>query len=152
MVIIGDRGNLVVKGYDDRQVYLYSHWGGTNLPGTLSRALVAGESRWNDEAYLARVIFAHMIEGRPVDDTTGYGISARLGDNEHAILVVNAVQQTVEVWAADWSGDPSEDTWQQSYPIQTWIDMYGPETSWGYLLPEDEFERLIDPTKTEVTA
>lgn len=149
---MGDRGNIVVKGYDDRQVFLYSHWGGTNLPGILSRALKTGEARWNDEAYIARIIFAHMIEGCRVDATTGFGISAGLGDNEHAILVVNAVQQTVEVWAASWTGDPASGSWEQSYPIQTWIDMYGPETSWGYLLPEDEFERLIDPAKTEVTA
>lgn len=149
---MGDRGNIVVKGYDDRQVFLYAHWRGTALPGILSRALVVGEGRWGDESYLARIVFAHMIEGAPVHDTTGYGISAALGDNEHNFLVVNTVQRTVEVWAADWNGDPANGSWEQSYPIQTWIDMYGPETYWGYLLPEDEFERLIDPTKAEVAA
>jgi len=142
---MGDRGNIVVKGYDNRQVFLYSHWGGTSLPGTLTRALIAGEGRWNDEAYIARIIFAHMIEGTAVTDTTGFGISAGIGDNEHKFLVVNAVQQTVEVWSADWDGTPEDFGWEQSYPIGEWVRLHSEDSRWGYLHDEDEFERVVTP-------
>jgi len=142
---VGDRGNIVVKGYDNQQIFLYSHWGGTGLPGTLTRALVAGESRWNDEQYLARIIFAHMIEGTAVTDTTGFGIGATMGDNEHRFLVVNAVQQTVEVWSADWDGTPSDFGWDESHPISEWVRTHSADSHWGYGTDEDEIERVVTP-------
>jgi hypothetical protein len=90
---MGDRGNVVVRDpwpddINDREaVFLYSHWGGQALPETLRLALDKAEPRWSDPQYLARIVFETMVEGR-LDTTTGFGISTRLADNEHDLLVL----------------------------------------------------------------
>ena len=87
---MGDRGNIVVDG-----VYLYSHWGGSELPKVLQEAL-AKQWRWTDGAYLCRIIFDCMTRGHH-DTETGFGISLGLCDNEHPILHVSSNSQTVKL-------------------------------------------------------
>jgi len=73
---MGDRRNVIIK--DDPKkvgVALYSHWGGSALPGVLRSALVRGLARWNDAPYLARIIFCEMVRGAEMGET-GFGISA----------------------------------------------------------------------------
>ena len=65
---MGDRGNVKVDG-----VYLYTHDMGTSLPFVVKRAL-RKQWRWDDSAYLARIIFCEMIKGREQDEF-GFGIS-----------------------------------------------------------------------------
>lgn len=90
---MGDRAN--VKVVDGGQcVYLYTHWGGTDLPETLRRALVRGESRWDDAAYLARIIFSEMTRGSE-EELTGYGISPTVPDGGDRILEVDVDDQVV---------------------------------------------------------
>jgi|19_taG_2_1085344.scaffolds.fasta_scaffold20940_3 hypothetical protein len=95
---MGDRANVFVRHWyrkDDPNlgVYLYSHWGGSVLPHVVWSALDRQE-RWNDGSYLTRIIFEEMIDGAS-DKTTGYGISCRIGDNEHSIIVVDCNEQTI---------------------------------------------------------
>lgn len=80
-----------------QQVWLYSHWGGYELPGRLQAGLIAGKSRWNDPSYLNKIIIGHAV---PVDNwsaPTGYGISCSIQDNEHPVLVVDIPAQQVFV-------------------------------------------------------
>jgi len=92
---VGDRANVAVKqGDEDKYVYLYSHWGGHELPLDLQAALKRNQ-RWDDYQYLARIIFQQMI-GEDKGET-GYGISASLCDNERPILVVDCEKQQVRV-------------------------------------------------------
>lgn len=99
---MGDRRNVIVK---DRSggvgVALYTHWGGTELPEVLRKAL-ARRQRWSDGAYLARIIFSEMVR-EDIDGETGYGISAGddicEGDDERDI-VVDVRSGTVKVGAA----------------------------------------------------
>lgn len=106
--MMGDRANIRIKqlfpptpeGEEPQFVYLYTHWGGTELPQTLAKALdsKAGRSRWDDESYLARIIFCHMLaegNGLNTDDVTGFGISCSPPDNEHPYLDVDCLAQTV---------------------------------------------------------
>lgn len=89
---MGDRGNIVVRGpYGD--VWFYTHWYGTDMKYILQRAL-ARNQRWDDAAYLARIIFSELIKN-DVDGETGYGISTHMLDNEHGILVVDVPNQKV---------------------------------------------------------
>jgi hypothetical protein len=99
---MGDRGNIVVLqhgyGYGDGDapdgaIYLYTHWRGSELPSLLATGLDRGRSRWTDEPYLTRIIFDALTGGD--HETTGFGISTRLGDNEHPILVVDTDRQRV---------------------------------------------------------
>jgi hypothetical protein len=93
---MGDRGNVYVMD-GEVGVYLYSHWTGSELPGIVATALAspAGRNRWTDGQYLARIIFDHMTGGERRE--TGFGISARLGDNEHPIIVVDPQHQRVRL-------------------------------------------------------
>jgi hypothetical protein len=111
---MGDRGNICMRYEDGNQVYFYSHWGGSHLPLVLQEALrycgpeadsvrfeydkPSRDNRWSDEAYLARVIFCHMVGGSEYDlmSTTGYGISPSICDNEHPVLVVDCKEKAVE--------------------------------------------------------
>ena len=93
---MGDRGNIKVG-----KVYLYTHWYGSHLVEILKKALVRGRGRWNDESYLTRIIFSEMLiqcsseDYDALSDTTGFGISTYIPDNEHEILEVNCKTQTV---------------------------------------------------------
>ena len=99
---MGDRANVNVKGSDDDTgVFLYTHWGGTELPNTLKRAL-AKKWRWEDDQYLARIIFDEMI-GNNKGGETGFGISSYCGDGKSRILVVNIGKQSVSFGDKSWS-------------------------------------------------
>lgn len=91
---MGDRANAYVHEGDVPGVYLYTHWDGTELPATVVRALRRSEDRWGDGPYLTRVIFSEMIKD-DVSGTTGYGISAALGDGDDRIVDVDVAAQRV---------------------------------------------------------
>lgn len=82
-------------------IYFYTHWGAEGLEDTLAMSLVRAKSRWDDEAYLARVIFTDMTE-HVGDDVTGYGIAPYEIDGEFPTLTVDMKAQTV-------NGTPYED-------------------------------------------
>jgi len=90
---MGDRGSVHIK---DEKVWLYTHYGASELTKTIKKAL-AHKQRWNDAEYLARIIFDEMTRGccRPY---TGYGISGRgpHGD-ELRIVTIDVENQTVKV-------------------------------------------------------
>ncbi len=92
---MGDRANVVVDVDGQAPIYLYTHWSGSELPAILQSALARGV-RWNDEAYLTRVIFCEMIKGSERDET-GFGISTSAPDNSYAYLRVSPDHQTVTV-------------------------------------------------------
>lgn len=95
---MGDRANIVLR-QNDQAIYLYSHWGGYEMPETLRGALDSetGRGRWHDESYLGRIIFSKMTRGQE-DGETGFGISVYPPDNEHAYFVVDSDRGTVAVY------------------------------------------------------
>jgi len=100
---MGDRGNVVVDDGDDGRVYLYCHWNGYDLPGILAEALASpeGRRRASDGSYLTRIIFQHILEKcgglEKGNRETGFGISARLTDNEYPLLVVKPRERSVVI-------------------------------------------------------
>lgn len=94
---MGDRGNIAVRQDKETnaQIWLYTHWGGTHLPQDLQSALTKFQGRWNDDSYLTRNILSEMIPDSQIHEETGFGISTRITDNEHEILVVCVESQTV---------------------------------------------------------
>lgn len=92
---MGDRGNIAVLQSNGDQVWLYSHWGGSELPERLQRGLAAGKGRWGDESYLTKIIFGHAVPADNWQEETGYGISCRMQDNEYPINVVDIPKQRV---------------------------------------------------------
>jgi hypothetical protein len=95
---MGDRGNIVVRQTSDTNtddVWLYTHWGGSEIEETLRLALSSpiGQRRLNDASYITRIIFDKLTGCR--GEETGFGISTTMPDNEHDILVFDVEKQTV---------------------------------------------------------
>ena len=96
---MGDRANCIVtQQYPNNSskpapVYLYTHWGGYELPAMVQKALQR-KQRWNDPPYLARIIFDQMTAGEQ-GKVTGHGISTILCDNEHPLIVVDSAASEV---------------------------------------------------------
>lgn len=90
---MGTRANVRVHDGDHPGVYLYQHWDGDGLVNTVQAAL-ARQERWDDDQYLARIIFCQMVKD-DIDGTTGYGISAWLGDGGDRIVDVDTATMTV---------------------------------------------------------
>ena len=78
---MGDRRNVKVVDNNNTEVYLYTHWGGYNLPLVVQETLARRE-RWDDAPYLARMIFCAMMGGDQ-HGSTGFGISANLQDTNY---------------------------------------------------------------------
>lgn len=53
---MGDRANVYIREDQTHGIYLYTHWGSSELPETVRTALARHE-RWSDTPYLARIIF-----------------------------------------------------------------------------------------------
>lgn len=90
-------------------LYLYTHWGGYELPEVLAAA-IGKRWRWDDGAYLTRIIFCEMVQGHEKEET-GFGISTYAPDNEYPWLVVDVARQVVRIVPYDWraSGPPRFD-------------------------------------------
>jgi hypothetical protein len=98
---MGDRANVRMKyDTDDQPIYLYTHWTGTELPATVQRALKR-KLRWNDGAYLARIIFDEMTRGVQGQET-GFGIAPFVCDNEHPVIEVDVALQRVAFYNYSW--------------------------------------------------
>lgn len=85
---MGDRANVFISG-----VYLYTHWGGAGLPYVVQDALKK-KWRWDDDAYLARIIFCEMVK-KDLEGETGFGISSYMIDNEHPVIELNCENETI---------------------------------------------------------
>jgi hypothetical protein len=89
---MGDRGNIVVRSaFGD--VWMYTHWNGTGMKDVLQTVL-AKHQRWDDAPYLTRMIFCELVKDSE-GNSTGFGISTHMLDNEHGVLVVDVTQQRV---------------------------------------------------------
>jgi len=103
---MGDRANIVVcqkmSNGEEGKIFLYTHWDGCALPKILQDALIRGRGRWNDEAYLTRIIFSEMIKDSLLEDT-GYGISLYAPDANHTHIYVNVDANMVTIGEKGWS-------------------------------------------------
>ena len=76
-------------------IYFYTHWDALHMPQKLQNALIRGKERWNDESYLARIIFSDLIKGEEMD-ITGYGIAPYEMDPNYPTIIVNLTNNTVD--------------------------------------------------------
>jgi len=89
---MGDRGNIVIEHRGER-IYLYTHWGGSEIVQVAQTAL-AKKWRWTDPEYLARIVFDVLTEGQHGEET-GFGIGTSAPDNEHPFVVINTTRQVI---------------------------------------------------------
>jgi hypothetical protein len=70
---MGNRNNIKITYRTGDSVYLYSHWGGSELQDIVANAVMTSD-RVEDESYFARVLFSRMIMNE-IEGETGYGIA-----------------------------------------------------------------------------
>lgn len=105
---MGDRGNIAVLQSNKHQVWLYSHWGGYELPENIKTGLIRAsdkmedgepkkypQSRWNDESYLTKILFCTAIGKENFESLAGHGISATMQDSGYPINVVDIPRNRV---------------------------------------------------------
>ena len=105
---MGDRAtveiwnNAAAPKSEERPVVLYTHWGGSTLMQDVMSAIERRE-RWNDPAYLSRIIFCHMICGdlNPLSSSTGYGILTDNVGDAIVEIVVDCDRQEIIVKEID---------------------------------------------------
>jgi hypothetical protein len=91
---MGDRANVFVQeDAEGNGIYLYTHWSGSELPETV-RVSLEKKWRWNDSAYLARIVFCEMVSGNERGET-GYGISTAMPDGANRVIVLDVPAQKV---------------------------------------------------------
>jgi hypothetical protein len=122
---MGDRGNICVKSSTDSEnaVFIYSHWGGRRLPKILQEALSHGE-RWDDHAYLTRIIADHVSEDAA--EFTGMGISTEVMDNGRDLLRVDCDEGKVEIVPLSWDfneDEPLSKEAEKSYTFDEFIEL-----------------------------
>ena len=110
---MGNRGNIVIRFNDSTDkpsaVWFYTHWSGTEI-GQVVRNTLARRKRWDDPAYLARMIFDELTAGKQGKET-GFGISTGMCDNEHDLLVIDTDAQTVRRVDSDDDIDANGQRW-----------------------------------------
>ncbi len=115
---MGDRANVYVRDAAEPHlgVYLYTHYSGYKLADIVQTAL-RRELRWNDDQYLARIIFDAMTEGRHGKET-GAGISATLRDNSYPIIEIDCQAARVRLYPQPPYGRPTP--WREAAPTHEW--------------------------------
>jgi hypothetical protein len=111
---VADGGTMVRVPENRPSVYFYTHWGAEGLEETLASSLERARDRWDDETYLARVIFTDMTADAG-DDVTGYGIAPYVMEEEFTTLVVDMKAKTV-------NGTPYEDFIAQPSMYGAYVD------------------------------
>lgn len=115
---MGDRGNIVLQYPNEPAlIYLYTHWAGSTIGAVVHRALSKRE-RWDDPAYLARIIFDELTNC--VRTTTSFGIAPYPCDNEHDYLFIDFEKQTVARCPPICGNEPGEPI--ESWSFQAFID------------------------------
>jgi hypothetical protein len=75
------------------EIFFYTHWRGSDTLDIAMRA-IAKRQRWDDPAYLARIVFCELIKGA-TDGETGFGIWTDRCDYEHDDVVIDCDTQEV---------------------------------------------------------
>lgn len=90
---MGNRGNIVILSDEGKDLFLYTHWTGSDLPSIVANALDRGRDRWDDRPYLNRILFSELIKD-DVLGTTGYGLDVERGDGGTEVYV-SPTEETV---------------------------------------------------------
>jgi hypothetical protein len=87
---MGDRNNIKVTYHTGDSVYLYSHWGGSELAEVVKRCLETS-GRVDDESYFTRVLFCAMLGDNLQDwrGETGFGIAPYAPDQDYGNKMIH---------------------------------------------------------------
>jgi len=98
---MGDRAMAEIIT-EDGSLYVYSHWGGFELPDNAKQAIMAAQDRWDDESYATRIIVDQLTKGGR-DQETGYGLMLKPNaedeyNNDNPSVIIDLVQKRLSVF------------------------------------------------------
>jgi hypothetical protein len=148
---MGDRGNIFFvdrrEGDALEGIYMYTHWSGAALPLTVREALERGRGRWGDSQYLARIVFCELV-GEAVREETGYGLSTRIGDNEHSVVRIDDLSARVSFHAPG-KERRADDPGLASWSYEAYLAMASAELERAFLgVPVEETRPETPPRAT----
>ena len=120
---MGDRANFGFRQSNGDVIYLYGHWAGFEMMSRLADAIIAANPRWHDESYATRIAISTMI-GDEWSQEYGWGISTRIGDNEHSIPIVDWEFETVTLYPHDWTNGMGWDNPKFTMTFQQFLDKF----------------------------
>lgn len=138
---MGARGNIAVVQHptesnkSEECIYLYTHWGGEYVPFFVQQTL-AKRTRWDDEAYLCRMLFCAMV-AEDVHGEHGFGITSYVTDYEFPLLVVDCARSLVTLRDLD-APAASERSWTFEEFVTLALDAEDPWSSLGYVPDFDD--------------
>ena len=104
---MGDRAMAQIKT-SDGSLYVYTHWGGHNLPESAKHSISSAMSRINmaDESYATRIIVDQLTKkGR--DQETGFGLMLKPDaedeyNNDQPSVIIDLLSQTLIIVRPDY--------------------------------------------------
>ena len=131
---MGDRRHAIIRGDDGKEIYVYVHWLGSELPDIVRGALIRADdktlggntSRLDDAPYLTRVIIEQVIIASGLGSNLSVGISTGPMDSEYDDVVIDTEQQEVSIGDDTWSftdfmkgnpptiGNPCREAWKEA--------------------------------------
>lgn len=98
---MGDRGNIVLTEQGGN-VYLYSHWMGSDLPALARKGLAKAKrgGRLDDSQYCGRIVTDVFLKAHADSPFTGAGVSGVQGDGGDTV-VIDYDSGEVHVWDDD---------------------------------------------------
>ena len=105
MIKMGERNCIYLE---NDGIYFYSHWDTKeDLMKIVKSALKRGKQRWDDRAYLNRIIFSELIKNE-IMELTGYGIgNDDMGGS--VVITINVDNQRINGVAFDTFIEESND-------------------------------------------
>ena len=105
---MGDRNSIKVTYSTGDSIYLYSHWGGSELNEIVNKAALTS-GRLQDESYFTRVLFCAMLGDNLQDwrGETGFGIAPYVVDHDSNNQMVHVDYSgvgaigTPKIWQGD---------------------------------------------------
>lgn len=100
---MGDRRQLLLYEDDELEpfLYVYTHWGGSELKAVVANGLERGLSRWGDPPYMARILVSEVFMP-DIDGTTNFGLSGKNIDSEHDDIHVHLNSRRVAIADQVW--------------------------------------------------
>ncbi len=101
---MGDRVNVGIKTSKGDTVFLYLHWGGSDIHEIVAKAISHAMLRDNDESYFTRIFVSRVID-TDWDKETSVGMSinelSTMGDG-YEVPVYNYTDKTISLYQEDW--------------------------------------------------
>jgi len=98
---MGDRAMAEIIT-EDGSLYVYSHWGGFELPDDAKQAIIAAQGRWDDDSYAVRILVDQLTKnGR--DQETGYGLMLKPNaedeyNDDNPSVIINLVDKQLTIF------------------------------------------------------